>query len=800
MLKDITTVKLQGANFTSPTSFTIFDPKEGNKERTVKATLLYGRNGTGKSTIAKSFRKIKGENIPSVESAFVYDNVGNKITLSEEEKKQIFVFDEDFVYENVRLQEDHLDTIVMLGEAADLTAKIEEAEAKRDKAKTDYETQDVTYKEYLDYSNPLSPKYYLLKLGNALRGDDCWAGRDKLIKGARQNTQVRDDTYKQFVGLNPKKSKSELLVEFTEQMKALENAKSGVATIDAVVPTFSGSYIEYDDAGLKALLAEKIEKPKLTDREKYLLKLVEDGKSVDLSQRLTLLKQEETDTCPYCLQSISTEYKAGLISSIEKVLSKTVDNHQKSLSLKIYEDVSIELSPYKNLVGYKECVDLIEKINTMIHSNNDYIKVKIANPYNPIETKETSVAELSIQLEDSLEELEKERKMHNTMATKTGPIKQELIRINSEIAHYDIADLAEQYEKQLADCAAAKEKNDDLKKVWEDSKRDVENLEAQRRNVRLALDAINSCMKYIFFSEDRLKIDYADGVYKLLSHGKSVKPCDVSVGERNIIGLSYFFTRIMEGKDEKDVYNQEYILIIDDPISSYDAENRIGILSFLKYKLGAFLEGNVNTKVFVMTHDLLTFYDMHKELEEIIEVCKTKGYINAPIFRCFELSNRSIRTFEYNRRQEYTKLVECIYNYAKNEAEEHELIIGNIMRQVLEAFSTFQYKKDIQRVSTDPQVLALLKEPEYISYFKNLMYRLVLHGGSHREEQVKSMQDLSFFSLISDDEKKRTARDILCFIYLLNEQHLLVHLSNCKDVEATLNGWCQDIKDNAAVI
>lgn len=79
------------------------------------------------------------------------------------------------------------------------------------------------------------------------------------------------------------------------------------------------------------------------------------------------------------------------------------------------------------------------------------------------------------------------------------------------------------------------------------------------------------------------------------------------------------------------------------------------------------------------------------------------------------------------------------------------------------------------------------------------MYRLVLHGGSHKEEQVKAMSDLNFFSLISDAEKKRTARDVLCYIYLLNKQHLLSHLQDVS-AEATLDSWCQDIKARAAVI
>lgn len=55
-------------------------------------------------------------------------------------------------------------------------------------------------------------------------------------------------------------------------------------------------------------------------------------------------------------------------------------------------------------------------------------------------------------------------------------------------------------------------------------------------------------------------------------------------------------------------------------------------------------------------------------------------------------------------------------------------------------------------------------------------YRLVLYGGSHNEERVKSMISEDFFDYISSDEKKRTAKEILCFLYLLDERHALEHL------------------------
>ena len=120
------------------------------------------------------------------------------------------------------------------------------------------------------------------------------------------------------------------------------------------------------------------------------------------------------------------------------------------------------------------------------------------------------------------------------------------------------------------------------------------------------------------------------------------------------------------------------------------------------------------------------------------------------------------------------------------------------MRQALEAFATFQYKKGIEEISTDPEILNLLPEPEYRTYYENLMYRLVLHGGSHKEEQVKAMKDYEFFSLISEAEKQRTAKEVLCFIYLLNKPHVLQHLQEIGNVETTLDNWCSEVKARAA--
>ena len=67
-----------------------------------------------------------------------------------------------------------------------------------------------------------------------------------------------------------------------------------------------------------------------------------------------------------------------------------------------------------------------------------------------------------------------------------------------------------------------------------------------------------------------------------------------------------------------------------------------------------------------------------------------------------------------------------VYDYACGKNENDALIVGDSMRRVMEAFSTFVYKKGIAEISSDDTILQQIGDKDYIDYFKNLMYRLVL--------------------------------------------------------------------------
>ena len=230
--------------------------------------------------------------------------------------------------------------------------------------------------------------------------------------------------------------------------------------------------------------------------------------------------------------------------------------------------------------------------------------------------------------------------------------------------------------------------------------------------------------------------------------------------------------------------------MIDDPVSSFDMENRIGILSFLRFKLNQILTGCSTTKLLVMTHDIRVLLDLDKALKEILE--KNEHSL-------FRLQNKQLVEFLDGRQgkyNEYTALVQQVYAYAKSPDPSQDLVIGNMMRRVLEAFSSFSYKIGITEISTNSDVLALLPNEADRMYFQNSMYRLVLHGESHFEEAVRAAPEATFFSSLSDMEKQRTARDILCFIYLLNKHHLLKHLPN--GAQADLDTWLINIQSTFA--
>lgn len=789
MTNEIAGLRLKGANFSTTTNLRLF-----TSNGVSRACLVYGKNGSGKSTISRAFNKVKGNEEATIDIAELIDSNNNVLTINEEKVKHIFIFNEDYIDSNIRLHEEGLETIVVLGEQKEIEDQIIVVKQNLEVAQEAFDAQKEICDSFNDVTNVVSPKYYNDRMVMLLKGAESWADRDGRIKGNRQASAVRNDTYTQFISRQPQKTRNNLILKYNDKFTEYEAAKSGSRRIDTHVK--NDYQFLFDETTYIELLSKKLEEPFLTDREKILIGLVAQKGQGHLQEVKGYFTNEKSSTCPFCMQPVSDEHKNDLFLSIDKIINKISEEHQAELDKHLRQEIIINFDLYKGLDEslIQKCRDSLENFNKVIMIINENIYSKKENVYKPIIIDVLNISLIFDTLISSLSVLEKARLEFNKNAIDVLSKRSELKEINNDIAYYDIKDDYANYCKQLI-----KKETEDvkLKKLTIDLKtlkEQLEVLEIQKKNIRIAMNVINEGLHYIFFSDSRLSIEYRDDKYYLLSRGNAVTPQTISVGERNAIALCYFFTDIMKDKESSDVCSKEYLLAIDDPVSSFDIENRVGILSYLKYQLQRFLCGNIKTKALVMTHDIQSFYDIKKLIEEIMYSCKeTFNTSQKYTFSINELSQQTLIEFKFKERNEYTSLMENIFDYAKETATEYELVIGNSMRRVLEAFSTFVYKKGIDTISINPRVMADIPKP-YDTYFEHLMYRLVLHGGSHSEEHIKSLGSMDFFNYISSEEKKRTAKDVLCFIYLLNKVHVLEHLSAKGNVEQTIDGWLERIK------
>ena len=70
------------------------------------------------------------------------------IVLTEEEKSRIFVFDVDYFDKNIKLRDSGLDTIIMLGQQAEIEEQLVNARKILNENKEAYDTQSVIVSAY----------------------------------------------------------------------------------------------------------------------------------------------------------------------------------------------------------------------------------------------------------------------------------------------------------------------------------------------------------------------------------------------------------------------------------------------------------------------------------------------------------------------------------------------------------------------------------------------------------------------------------------------------------------------------
>lgn len=790
LIKDIASIKISGRCFNNESVLSFF-PNDGHR-----LCFVFGGNGSGKSTISNAFALKCNSTLPSGVTEFsLLDSAGSVVADENRVLAATHVFNEEFVEEKVRVSSNGLGSIVMLGEAGELADKIDKAKNEKADLIRKLEKNESDVKALDDSSDPRSPGYYDNAITESLSGSGRWNDRERCVRSLQRSASVTanviSDIEQQAL---PTSSKEEIDHDLEAGLKKLSDLSEGESLPS--VPSVPDEMKQFDESTIVELLAKEIQKPILSDREKRLLEIAQQVGTRRLSEARDYFSKGNVTYCPYCFRDISTDEINSFADSVSLVLNEGAEEHSAELKNLRFPQLEIGLEHFARLdkALVSECKQLIDKANEILRKYEMYTQEKIDNLYTPKKIESLGVIEVVSRLESKLTKLESLRIQWNKEIEGKNSLVEDLQRLNKQLARFEIDALIKKRIEAKKQKEIIVEEAADLTRQHSEKLEQIANYEAQKSNIKIALDEINSALAFIFLDKKHLVLEGTGGEYRLLSHGASVKPCDISTGERNAIALCYFFTLIGEGKSVDEAFSDEMLLIVDDPISSFDQENRIGMLSYLRQQFKLVLKSNAYSKIICFTHDgysMNVFAKMGKEIRISIQKALPNKAFKEP--GRFALADGALSEWTLVGMR-YGEMLKEMYDYSLNPSEQLRPFIGNVSRRALEAFSTFEFALGISEFADSSIVLERIPSDALKAYFGNLMFHMVLHGESHTADPVYTEGLVETLPEYTSDTVDRMVRDTLCLIYSINKGHLLTHLQVSEGVETNIVSWTAEIE------
>lgn len=786
MFENFKKITIEGGCFEQPTTLDLFDGKQ-------HLSIVYGRNGSGKTTIAKAIRQLVGKDSEqSTEEGYVSFSVSTDATIFNDKKDSIFIFDEEFVRENVRTKGKGLETIVMMGEQVDIDTQITNKNEEKVAIEKKMAEQTLQKENFENGSNTSSPSYFFNKIRDGLREEGGWADIDRDVKRNSVKSRVTEDLVKRLVSMEePKETEETLRAQLNTDLKLYTQ------TEDAQAIEWKPAYLSLPKGldEVKILLEKRIEKPTLNEREHKLLTFLQ-GHTEHHSQETTRrLTEEKWPFCPLCLRETNAKDYEHISETLKRILNRESEIYNEALdeAMNAFVDVEMALPEFPDGLNEKERTvaqlateqlnkDLDAVRKRIVQRKKDiYGVMKEAFNSEKLDGYNTHLASYT----SAMRTLEACVVTFNRSVNEREKLKRLVLKKNDLLAKKRLTALLEGYDqasKAYENCKKV------LSKLVEDKERtegEIKALKARIERTDIAQDYINEELQYVFYSNTKVKLVAGDGCYKLKINGRSVPPKKISVGERNVLGLCYFFARLFSNKKKEDKYKDEILIVIDDPVSSFDYGNRLGVMSLLRHQFCNIKKGNSNSRMLVLTHDLRSAFDLVKVRSEL-----NGGKGGKKKF--LELVDKQMKEREVSN--EYMKLLEYVYDYAKNptndEEEYVETGIGNVMRRMVEAFSSFCYNMTFEEMMCREGVLKAVPN-EKRKYYENFMCRLALHGESHMEERVYDLNTITPY--FTKQEKVQTAKSLLLFLNYVNEEHLSCYLAKKNDRDedrmAEIKSW-----------
>ncbi len=661
-----------------------------------KYNLFYGWNGSGKTTLSSLFRCIENrtpsEKFPSAEftvnleggAAITQANIG-------EADLNVYTFNRDFIDENISWSSVVKSILLVDKEKIAERGKLEDLKKQQ---KTDTEAREKEAQEIQELERAIakfgtdSARHMKTSLQSIDTTDRYYLNYDKR-------------KFKQFISNNLEATKSTAPLLDDQKIVELTNAakpdQKSAITFDLKTinnETFTKAKTRLDDLLKTGVISKTIQR--LVDHGD-IKSWVETG--------LDLHKRHETNQCEFCGNEINEErinqleahfnddYKAfqdRLVKADQWLSGQYIQQPQLPPDSDFYDEFKKEYS--------EGCTALEKSITTLngeITTWHNVLKEKTGNPLGTRLTVEP-ITESSIKaFNDAMTAIGEAVGKHNH---KSENFKEETNKAKKKLElHYATTEVRSfgyhEKQQQVVDRTI---KNNKLKTTIDKRIMEIRTLEDSLSNEGLGAEQFNESLhKFLGRSELTLRFNPIKKGYEILRNDSDPVDGKLSEGEKTAIAFVYFITKLKEN-DNKIV---DIIVVVDDPVSSFDSNHLFHAYSFLRSNCKS------AKQIFVLTHNFTYFKLIRDWFYGINKNRRSKQSPKDPnaFFFTIEAStglprdsiitNADDSLINYN--SEYHYIFSKLHKFKDNPtlSRDEAFLTANLARKLLESFFSFKYPK-----------------------------------------------------------------------------------------------------------
>ena len=657
-----------------------------------KFNLFYGWNGSGKSTLSSLFRCIEirsnSDRFPFAEFIINRKDNGPAITQNNirETDLNIRTFNHEFIKENISWK-GAIKGILLIDKAK--IDEYEKLEQMREKQRSNTEKRDLEQKGIDELEKNIS----VFETGSARK---IKIGLQSIDTTDRYYLNYNKTKFKNFISENIEKIESDESVFKDEKIIELMNAAKPdkKPSITFSQPTINDETFATAKARLDGLLKASIVSQtiqRLVDHNE-IKTWVETG--------LDLHKQYKADQCEFCGNDVTenriqqleahfnNDYKAfqdRLTRAAQWLSSQYIEKPQFPSKSEFYGEFEKIYSDARTALE-----NAVDDLNAKITAWSDILNKKIANPLQT-NLMIDSVAGLSIKaFNEAATTINDLIGRHNH---KSSNFDEETKKAKERLElHYAATEVKEFcYKDKKENVVRRKIENNNLVENIRGQETKIRKIENSLSNEGLGADQFNESL-HRFLGRDELTLQFSPTKkgYEIIRDNSELVEEGLSESEKTAIALVYFIIKLKEGNNRI----EDTIVVIDDPISSFDS-NRL-------YNAYAFIRVNCEKarQIFILTHNF-TFF---KSIRDWISRKKGENKKSpAANFYTITANNERPRSSTFMDAKETLKKYNSEYHYIFSklydlkyqkmlETDDH-FLAANLSRKLLETFLSFKFPK-----------------------------------------------------------------------------------------------------------